>query len=312
MTARPGRSSSRALALAAFRIAHLSDVHVWKRTFHPARLLGKRAVGMASLLLGRAKRFRLERLSHLVEKVESLQPDHVLITGDLTTTALPEEFERAAEALEPLLRDPLRATLVPGNHDRYTRPSKRGRLFERTFGRFAGDSDFPWLRRIDDRTAVLGLDPTRPSLSARGRFPVGQIDAARRLWEQSADSVDRLIVACHYPIIAPGPLREHLEWKRLEDARHLASWLAGVGPHLYCCGHVHHAWAFTPESLPDQLCLNAGAPLLADSTGENPPGFLEITLDGPDVDVVHHAWERGAWVERPMVRKVAFFRDRPR
>jgi 3',5'-cyclic AMP phosphodiesterase CpdA len=293
--------------LASFRIAHLSDVHVWERTFNPVRLLNKRVVGMAALMLGRARRFRLERLGALVEKVESIRPDHVLITGDLTTTALPEEFARAAEVLRPLLRSTERATVIPGNHDRYTGNSMRRRHFERAFGRFAGGAEYPWLRIIAGRTAVLALDPSRPALSARGRLPTEQLHAARVLWEEQREAIDRLIVACHYPIEAPEGLRDDLRWKRLMNAEALAEWLETVGPHIYCCGHVHRAWAFTPSRVPDQLCLNAGAPLLVDPEGTNPPGFLEIMIDGPDVVVVHHGWDGSTWVERPMGRWDEFF-----
>ena len=60
-------------------------------------------------------------------------------------------------------------------------------------------------------------------------------------------------------------------------------WLATLGPHLYCCGHVHTAWAFAPQRIPNQLCLNSGAPLLRDHKGDRPPGFLEVVLTGPDV-----------------------------
>ncbi len=296
--------------MASFRIAHLSDVHVWKWTFNPFRLLNKRAVGMASLLTGRARRFRLERLGALVEKVESIRPDHVLITGDLTTTSLPEEFDDALAALRPLLEPPERATVVPGNHDRYTGASARDRLFDRAFGRFAAAEEFPWLRVIADRTAVLGLDPTRPALSARGKIPAAQLAAARALWENHRDDVDRLIVACHYPIDAPKEFSEQLRSKVLEDADALARWLATLGPHVYCCGHVHESWAFSPPSVPDQLCLNPGAPLMVDPRGDNPPGFLEITLDGPNVAAVHHAWTGSSWIERPMVRRDGFFRSR--
>jgi 3',5'-cyclic AMP phosphodiesterase CpdA len=293
--------------LAAFRIAHLSDIHVWRTTLNPIRLMGKRAVGMTDLLLGRAKRFPLARLEALVERVASIRPDHVLVTGDLTTTAMPEEFERAAEALLPLLHTPDRATVIPGNHDRYTRAAARGRHFERAFGRFAGGAEYPWLRTLADRTAVLALDPTRPALSARGWLPSGQLAAARFLWEHRRGAIDRLIVACHYPVAAPERLRDALRWKRLENADVLSGWLNTLGPHLYCCGHVHHAWAFTPPSVPDQLCLNAGAPLMVDRKGDNPPGFLEITLDGTDVSVVHHGWGGSSWVERPMGRWDGFF-----
>ncbi len=80
------------------RIIHLSDIHIWRYAFNPLRLLNKRAVGMFSLLAGRASRFRLERLHEVVARVLDLAPDHVLITGDLTTTALADEFREARAA----------------------------------------------------------------------------------------------------------------------------------------------------------------------------------------------------------------------
>ncbi|AMV36677.1 metallophosphoesterase family protein [Planctomyces sp. SH-PL62] len=289
------------------RLIHASDVHVWKHEFNPMRLMNKRLVGMASLLLGRARRFRLERLGEVVERIRARDADHLLITGDLTTTAMTAEFHQALEALAPLLGDPSRATVIPGNHDRYTGMAFRENHFERAFGRFMGAPRFPWIKFVAEKTAVLGLDPTRAALHARGHLPLAQLDAARKLWEEHRGSVDRLIVACHYPTDAPPALRRKLDSKRLDDAPRLAAWLATLGPHLFCCGHVHHAWAFTPPDIPDQLCLNAGAPLLRDETGKNPPGFLEIVLDGPDVDVIHHAWTESGWTERRMERRPGFF-----
>ena len=87
------------------RIVHLSDIHFWQYTFNPLRLLSKRLLGTASLLLGRARRFRLERVPELVARVQELNADHILITGDLTTTALPAEFRAARAALADLLAD---------------------------------------------------------------------------------------------------------------------------------------------------------------------------------------------------------------
>ena len=40
------------------------------------------------------------------------------------------------------------------------------------------------------------------------------------------------------------------------NAAEVRDWLGGIGPHLYCCGHVHAAWAFRPPTIPNQLCLN--------------------------------------------------------
>src|SRR6187455_1487828 len=101
------------------RIVHLSDIHVWRYAFNPLRLFNKRAVGMVELLTGRARKFRLDRLDEVVARVEGLEPDHILISGDLTTTALPEEFRAARAALAGVLLDSNRVTVIPGNHDRY-------------------------------------------------------------------------------------------------------------------------------------------------------------------------------------------------
>lgn len=292
------------------RIIHLSDIHVWRYAFNPVRLLNKRAVGMFSLMAGRAKRFRLDRLHEVVTRVVGLSPDHILITGDLTTTALADEFRDARAALAELLLDTGRVTVIPGNHDRYTAGSVRYRVFEEWFGVFAPTGPYPWLRQIDDETAILGLDPTRSHLSARGYLPPAQLEQARELTTGSTPLPKRLIVACHYPVVAPDPYAIELDRKRMTNASEVSAWLATLGRHLYCCGHVHAAWSFVPEALPDQLCLNAGAPLLRDPTGLRPPGFLQIELDGADVTAIHHAWTGEEWSARPLSRTTNFFRAR--
>lgn len=291
-------------------IVHLSDIHVWCYTWDLRQLFGSRAMGVLELLRGRAKRYVLERLGEVVARAKSLNPDHVLITGDLTTTALPAEFADALRELGPLLDPPGRVTVVPGNHDRFTGRAWVSRRFEKSFGAYMPKEVFPWLRRLDDETAILGLDPTRASVSPRGMLPAAQLARARELLAGSDSRPTRLIVACHYPVAAPPQYEAELAFKRLKNDVEVRAWLATFGPHLYCCGHVHAAWAFTPPALPNQLCLNAGAPLLADPTGLRHPGFLQIDLDGPGVTVTHHAWSGGEWLTVPMVQHARFFGDR--
>jgi 3',5'-cyclic AMP phosphodiesterase CpdA len=289
------------------RIIQLSDVHIWRYSFNPLHLFNKRVVGTASLLAGRARKFRLERLDSVVARIKSLEADHLLITGDLTTTALSAEFRDAREALADLLVDSNRATVIPGNHDRYTDGSVRHRQFEAHFGSFAPSEDFPWLRFLDRETAILGLDPTRAHISARGFLPPAQLAKAREILANPATHPRRLIVASHYPIYAPPAYGVELRHKRMKNDREVAHWLATLGAHLYCCGHVHAAWAFIPPNLTNQLCLNSGAPLLRDPTGLRPPGFLEIEIHDRDVSVLHHAWVRDDWEVRPLFQDPAFF-----
>ncbi len=289
------------------RLVHLSDIHFWQYEFNPLRLLSKRLLGTASLLVGRARRFRLERAPELVKRVCSLDPDHILITGDLTTTALPGEFHAARSTLSAWLDDPERVTIIPGNHDRYTMRAHRSRRFEDFFGRFSPQHAYPWLRTIGDRTAILGLDPTRSGVTARGKLPLHQLQRAQDIL-QEAGPIQRLLVACHYPVAVPPQHKHEYARKPLENAGEIAGWLSSIGPHLFCCGHVHAVWAHRPHAIPNQLCLNPGAPLFRDRTGHHPPGFLEVTLNGLDVSVVHHGWVDGDWEVQELHHSAGFFR----
>ncbi len=289
------------------RIIHVSDIHFWRYSINPLKLMSKRLVGMAALALGRARRFRLERVAELVERVNSLKPDHLLITGDLTTTALPSEFLDARKALAPWLTDPHRVSVLPGNHDRYTLTAHHSRLFERHFGAYAPAARFPWVRQLDANTAILALDPTRAGLSASGKLPNRQRERAKQLLESANQKWDRLVIACHYPASVPPQFARDYAKKPLVNAATVKDWLRTIGPHLYCCGHVHAAWAFTPADIPNQLCLNAGAPLLDDHHASQPPGFLEIELENASVTVLHHAHSHGGWKAHPLAQAAGFF-----
>ena len=198
-------------------------------------------------------------------------------------------------------------TIIPGNHDRYTWWAHRSRRFERFFGEFAPGRRYPWLRQIDPETAIVGLDPTRAAVTARGKLPHRQLAEAREIVAAARERASRVIIACHYPVAVPDEYERELFGKRLINAAEVRRWLGDVGPHLYCCGHVHAAWAFRPADVPGQLCLNPGAPLMTGHAGRTPPGFLEVVLDGPDVVVHHHAWTGADWDVQLLHREEQFF-----
>ncbi len=289
------------------RIVHLSDVHVWRFSFNPLLLLNKRAWGMASLVASRARRFRLERLPDVVDRIREVEPDHLLITGDLTTTALAGEFKDVLERLSPLLENPLKVTVVPGNHDRYTVGSMRNRQFERSFHDYMPEPSFPWLRKLDEETAILGLDPTQARFSAKGFLPPEQLSRAKELLSDPLARPKRLFVACHYPLTAPDGHKYELAGKRVTNAKEIAEWLATIGPHIYCCGHVHAHWTYKPHEIPLQLSVNAGAPILRDASGMRPPGFAVIELEGGRVRVSRHSWFGNRWHAETLHEEPTFF-----
>lgn len=289
------------------RIVHISDLHFWHVTLNPLRLMGKRLLGMSNLVLNRARKYRMERMPDLCERVKELNPDHILITGDLTTTSLEEEFTAAYRGLLPLNGRQWSMTVIPGNHDRYTRRAARLRLFEKHFGGFAPSIEYPWLRHLGEGTAILGLDTSRPAMvSARGKIAPTQLDAARRLLEGSRSGITRLVVACHYPVALPEGVREDRSHD-LQGKEHLRAFLSQLGPHLYCHGHIHAGWTFIPAALPQSLCLNPGAALRRRKRPCVQALLLEILLEGKGVEVRRHALRRRAWEITPLASLPNFF-----
>ena len=98
-----------------------------------------------------------------------------------------------------------------------------------------------------------------PGISASGKLPHKPVDRRAPSWSQAAGGRTSSI-ACHYPVAAPPEYAARLARKPIVNSADLVAWLKTIGPHIYCCGHVHAAWAFRPQSIPNQLCLNAGAP----------------------------------------------------
>ena len=86
------------------RIVHLSDIHIWRYAYNPARLFSKRSLVILELLSGRAKKFRLERLVAVVEQEpRHHRPPNRRSRSALATT-LTLENAIAADAITGLSR----------------------------------------------------------------------------------------------------------------------------------------------------------------------------------------------------------------
>lgn len=227
--------------------AQLSDPHLSSPTPLRVRdLLGKRALGYLSWRLVRARRHRPEVLAALVQDLRAAQPDHVVVTGDLTHLGLPHEFEQARRWLDAL--GPASAiTVVPGNHDAYA-----GQQWEQTVGRwapfFASDpgpggeaneaSPFPSVR-VRGPAIFVGLSTARPSAPflAVGEVGAAQLDGLARVLAVARRQGLFRVVLLHHP-----PLPGATGWrKRLIDGARLRAVLEAEGVELVLHGHTHRA-----------------------------------------------------------------------
>ena len=292
------------------RIVHISDLHFWHITLDPRRLMGKRLLGMANLIVNRARKYRRETMPRLIERIIELGPDHVLVTGDLTTTSLEEEFEAARSSLQPLIQQNIPLSVLPGNHDRYTRRSARVGLFEQYFAEFAPSRQYPWLKRLGSETAVLALDPCHPNpISAIGTMADSQLKEARELLTTASPRIERLLVASHYPVRLPEGMRGG-RGHRLRGRESFYHFLQQHGPNIFCHGHVHNTWALTPPSARGLLILDPGAALKKRPRSGVDCSLLEILLNGWDVTVSKHLLRNGRWEVDRMVESPDFFRSR--
>lgn len=291
------------------RLIVLGDIHVYRLMVAPWRLISKRFMGQMNLWFHRRTRFRMERLGPLVDRVRELKPDFLLFTGDLTTTAMPEEFQMFLDRFGPLL-ELAPAFIVPGNHDRYTFTSARRKLFEKFIAPWSA-TQWPATRDLpgDCGWKLIGLDPTGPRwLTARGTLGPRQLqDLGRTLEAQPPEQP--LIIACHYPIGTPDHLPPESGNHHLSDQSRLMEALAArPNPMIYLHGHMHHPWCWRPAAAPNMLAINAGAPAMGSRDFPHGQGFWEIELPKPGpgclqaIGLTHHlpTAPDGRWQARPI------------
>ena len=100
------------------RLIHMTDPHLTSlQGIAAAHFTGKRWLGHQSWRWRRRKHLR-SHLDELCAAAQALQPDLILVTGDLVHLGLVPEVEAAAEWLGAL-GPPERIMVVPGNHDLY-------------------------------------------------------------------------------------------------------------------------------------------------------------------------------------------------
>ena len=224
------------------RLIHISDPHLTSlEDIPPRHFVGKRRLGHASWRFRRRHRHLRSTLDRLCALAAGLNPDLVVVTGDLVHLGLPEEIEEAAKWLRAL-GTPESVFVVPGNHDLYRADSWAVveahwrdylRLAPGGNGEPAHWAGFPTRFGLEG-VEVHGLNsglPT-PVFMATGELGRGQCERlTERLATSAADSLH--ILAIHHPP-APGVVQRRAA---LKDTQRLAP--AVNKSHFVLHGHGH-------------------------------------------------------------------------
>jgi len=276
------------------RVAHFSDLHVLALDgVATHRFLNKRFTGWVNLKLKRGHKHRPAYVRAIAQEITRAKVDHVVITGDLTNLALEQEFEAVRALLEEELgmhADDI--SIVPGNHDLYTRGAMRDRRFSRFFEPYIA-SDLPELAvdidlgrfpfvKLRGPLAIIGMSSAvpRPPLVASGELGEPQIDALARILAHDEVRRRTPVIALHHPIHNPASaVKTWLEG--LRDADGLVDALGIVENGLLLHGHLHRRiQRHLPTKSGKVLAVGATSASLEHEDEHRMAGFNLYTFDG--------------------------------
>jgi 3',5'-cyclic AMP phosphodiesterase CpdA len=234
------------------RIAHFSDPHLLALEGVPARrFLNKRLTGLANIRLKRGSIHRAAYVRAIAREIARLRIEHVVVTGDLTNLALEAEFALARRVFEEDLGlDAEHVTIVPGNHDLYTRGALVSQRFYAFFEPYM-KSDLPELAadigvgrfpvvKLRGPAAIIALSSAVPRLPfvAAGELGTAQLQALARVLEHPEVVKRTPIVALHHPVHNPRSwLKTRLEG--LYDAHVLLARMQHLARGMILHGHLH-------------------------------------------------------------------------
>lgn len=241
------------MAREAFVVAQLSDLHCGSPFFD------------AGLL------------ETAVKETIGLNPDLVVIGGDLTAEGYAGEFRMAQQFLEPLFAAGFTMLVIPGNHD-----SKNvGYLhFRDTFG--VGDVSEKGDRVISLtlpprngtehplRVQIVAIDSSKPDLAE------GEVGRERYRWirDQFAAEADfKMFVLHHHLVPVPGTGRER---NTVWDAGDVLALLAELKVDMVLSGHKHVPYLWLLDHV---LLVNSGTVSSHRVRGYTRPSYnvLEVT-----------------------------------
>ena len=268
------------------RIAHLSDLHFSHFTLSPLQFFSKRWLGNLNLLVKRKKEFDCARLEQLSELFKSLKVDLLLISGDLSTTSHPREFEKAKAFVTAVEQAGIRVIVLPGNHDQYTKRSYKKQLFYRYFPSELKTAKVA-VTPLENNWFLIAIDSAcATSLTSSCGFfsPEAENKLAQLLCELPKGASALLVN--HYPLFNPDGSR-----RALIRAEHLRALLVQHPTiKLYLHGHTHRQTIadLRPNGLP--IILDSG------SITHKKQGSWHLLDLEKDRGIVHpYRWQNETW-----------------
>ncbi len=235
----------------------------------------------------------------VLDFVDQRGPDLMVLSGDLTQRAKPEQFRQARVFVDSLSVSSL---VVPGNHDvpLYRFWERFGRPFG-SYRKYFADELEPIFQ--DSELLVIGVNTAHGRTFKNGRFTQKQLEDLAQVLATAGPSVCKIVVA-HHPMIQPPWFdRQPIATSAWEAMRVFTR----LGVDLILSGHLHQSFIetseeFYPQGRPPTLIVHSGTTTSnrgrAAERGKNTCNWLAI--DGESIRVSCYRWEPtvGRFVEQ--------------
>jgi len=223
----------------------------------------------------------------VIATVTSLQPDVVVVSGDLTQRARSHQFQEARQFLDAL---PQPQIVVPGNHDvpLYNFFARFGRPLDK-YRRYITEDMQPFF--ADEEIAIVGINTARSLTTKYGRINERQIAGAREKLCAAGNDVAKIVVT-HHPFDLP---TNHREDDLLGRANLAMTALAECGADLLLAGHLHvghtgHTAVRYKIAGHSALVVSAGTAISTRHRGEA-NSFNVIRINHPHIQVERLVWQ---------------------
>jgi 3',5'-cyclic AMP phosphodiesterase CpdA len=219
-----------------------------------------------------------------------INPDLVIISGDLTQRAKVKQYKSAKIFLDNLKKAGIGYFVVPGNHDIEPLWKPIRRIFNpyKNYQKYISETIEPVY--ADSEIAIAGLNTARPAKLKNGSINQAQIKKIQEWFSTFSPEILKIVVT-HHPLDLP----IHLSKRRLarRALRGIESFSAN-NIDLYLSGHYHQSSVITTAERYNKLgyysiALQAGT-LSTRQRGEV-QSFNVISYDKPKLSVETYLWD---------------------
>jgi 3',5'-cyclic AMP phosphodiesterase CpdA len=207
-----------------------------------------------------------------------VEPDVVVVAGDLTTAGYEWEYEEVAAWLDTI---EFPKVVIPGNHDArnvgYLHFKDR---FGDAFSRYRQSFDADRAERLAaSGFTIVGVDSSEPDVN-EGRIGRDRYPWIRAQFDEPDDM--RILAVHHHLVPIPGTGRER---NTVTDAGDLLLALTELDVDVVLSGHKHVPFFWGVNGM---LICNSGTAATKRVRGSTPPSWNELRVDASTIKVFVH------------------------